>query len=158
MIGIAAAFLLIFGLKPVLTPGTIASTVAQSKELEPDGPGSSDREPQDTFFDGPPAAGKPSRARPGGHLMGADRQGGGDSALIGNHASKVYHLVGCPSLFAMKDENEVDFASADEAIDRGYLPCHRCILSENIRYRGDSSESVQDVVNPQRSLRILDRE
>ena len=45
---------------------------------------------------------------------------------IGNRNSKKFHYAECSSVDDMKEKNKVEFATRQEAIDAGYVPCKRC--------------------------------
>ncbi len=51
----------------------------------------------------------------------------GETDYIGNLNSKVYHDEGCSSLPA--EQNQIHFASREEAESEGYTPCGRCLGS-----------------------------
>ena len=46
---------------------------------------------------------------------------------IGNKNSHVFHKVTCTSVSDMKEKNKVVLNSREEAIERGYKPCSRCL-------------------------------
>ena len=46
--------------------------------------------------------------------------------FIGNKNTKKFHSPGCDSVNDMKDSNKVEFATREEAVDAGYVPCKRC--------------------------------
>ena len=49
-----------------------------------------------------------------------------EASYVGNQNSKVFHRPDCPSVGKMKEENQVGFASRQEALDQGYDPCQNC--------------------------------
>lgn len=44
---------------------------------------------------------------------------------IGNKKSKKFHSAGCANL--PKEENQIEFASCEEAVKQGYSPCGNCL-------------------------------
>lgn len=47
-------------------------------------------------------------------------------AYCGNKNSKIFHKTDCSSVSNMKNENKVNFVNRNEAVTKGYTPCHRC--------------------------------
>jgi len=50
----------------------------------------------------------------------------GGAAYIGNANTKKFHYAWCDSVGDMNPENQVPFATREEAIAAGYVPCKRC--------------------------------
>ena len=49
-----------------------------------------------------------------------------EAAYYGNRNSKKFHKPTCKSVKTIKDSNLVTFASREEAIAQGYVPCKSC--------------------------------
>lgn len=49
-----------------------------------------------------------------------------DGVYVGNVNSRIFHRASCPSVSKMKISNKVSIGSREEAVKRGYTPCHRC--------------------------------
>lgn len=50
-----------------------------------------------------------------------------DTIYIGNTNSHVFHKQECDSVRTMKEKNKVVFNSREEATEKGYKPCSRCL-------------------------------
>ena len=46
---------------------------------------------------------------------------------IGNKNSHVFHRLDCDSVRTMKEKNKIEFYSREEAIEKKYKPCTRCV-------------------------------
>lgn len=122
--GIAAALLLVVGLRAVLNPpggGPRPAAVAQEATPAPDPvplhPVADPMPPPDAPVSEsrsllPPAQPDPAPGR----------------ALVGNRSKKsmTYHTRGCKSLGSMSDANWVEFDDADEAVRQNFRPCIIC--------------------------------
>lgn len=47
--------------------------------------------------------------------------------LVGNKNSRVYHYGTCESVSDMKEENKILFMTIEDAVEKGYKPCKRCL-------------------------------
>lgn len=47
--------------------------------------------------------------------------------LVGNKNSRVYHYGTCDSVSDMKERNKVLFLTIEDAVEKGYKPCKRCL-------------------------------
>ncbi len=48
------------------------------------------------------------------------------AAYIGNRNTHKFHRPDCNSVGEMKESNKVEFATREEAVEQGYVPCKRC--------------------------------
>jgi serine/threonine protein kinase len=126
--GVAAALLLIVGLKGILTPTPLDRPQGVGAGAGQPGPAALPLLPL-------PVASSPSLS-PLASLIPQVQARNTDigtisvdskKMLIGNRSRKrTYHTRTCNSLGSMKDENWIEFDSADEATALGYRPCSIC--------------------------------
>jgi serine/threonine protein kinase len=109
LLGIAAALLLMVGLKAALPP-------SEAKHV-------------------PPAVASPrpevTTPSPPGPVLETKRRGPAPAVpmiLVGNRDRKsmMYHLPTCPSVRSMNEDNKESLSSPEEAVARGFKACSRC--------------------------------
>jgi methylphosphotriester-DNA--protein-cysteine methyltransferase len=49
------------------------------------------------------------------------------TGFVGNKEARIYHTPACKLVLKIKPENNVTFATKDEAVKAGYAPCKICI-------------------------------
>ena len=59
--------------------------------------------------------------------VSADEPDSDTVQYIGNRSSRVFHRLDCDSVRTMKEKNKVEFYTREEAIEKNYKPCSRCL-------------------------------
>lgn len=62
----------------------------------------------------------------GSYYFGASRAPAAHQPIIGNRRTRIYHWYGCPNYYDIAPENQVVFATTEEAEARRFRPAQNC--------------------------------
>ena len=77
-------------------------------------------------------------------------------AYIGNRNSKIIHADDC--LYGQKTRNKVYFDNLDDALNKGYRKCKKCLVTINVQKKNHSLEAIEKIGKGMRLLKSGDNQ